>query len=104
MHLQVCGGEEKGRNTHARSLASPCLARPAVAWRGEVRRWARAHDMHVNSLSKSGPKPRRPAAYFCRLFCYESVSNTFDRDRPSQLRDVVTLGRSSLYIRATTME
>jgi hypothetical protein len=23
MHLQVCGGEEKERNTHARSLASP---------------------------------------------------------------------------------
>jgi hypothetical protein len=23
MHLQVCGEEEKGRHTHARSLASP---------------------------------------------------------------------------------
>jgi hypothetical protein len=28
----------------------------------------------------------------------------FDRDRPSRLRDAVTLGESSLYIRATTTE
>jgi hypothetical protein len=57
MHLQVCGGEKKGGNTRA-------LARLVVAGHGE----ARAHDVHVNSPPKSGPKPRRPAASFCRLF------------------------------------
>jgi hypothetical protein len=31
MHLQVCGGEEKGRNTHARSLTSPRWAGRAEA-------------------------------------------------------------------------
>jgi hypothetical protein len=46
MHLQVCGGEEKGRNTRARSLTSPHRARPggvgrgvawpSVAWRGKA--------------------------------------------------------------------
>jgi hypothetical protein len=61
-------------------------------------------DVRVNSPPKSGPKPRMPAASFCCLFCYESVSNTFDRDRPSRLRDAVTLGRSSLYIRAAATE
>jgi hypothetical protein len=65
MHLQVYGGEEKGGNTRARSLAS--LGR-GVAWRGKARRWARAHDVRVNSPSKSGSKPRRSAASFCRLF------------------------------------
>jgi hypothetical protein len=104
MHMQVCGEKEKGGNTHARSLASPHLAMPRLARRGEVRRWVQAHDVRVNSPLKSGPKPRRAAALFCRLFCYESVSNTFDRDRPSRLRDVVTLGRSFLYIRVAATE
>jgi hypothetical protein len=31
MYLQECRGEEKGRNTHVRSLALP-----GVAWRGEA--------------------------------------------------------------------
>jgi hypothetical protein len=59
MHLQVCGGEEKGRNTRTPAgLAGPGL--------GVAR--ARAHDMRMNSPPKSGLKPRRPAASFCRLF------------------------------------
>jgi hypothetical protein len=36
--------------------------------RGEVRRWARAHDVRVNGLSKSGKKPRRSTTSFYRLF------------------------------------
>jgi hypothetical protein len=90
-----CVEERRKGETHARARL-PRLASPGQAWRGEVRRWVQAHDVRVNSPLKSGPKPRRAAAFFCRLFCYESVSNTFDRDRPSRLRDVVTLGRSSL--------
>jgi hypothetical protein len=61
MHLQVCGGDEKGKNTRA-------LARLAGAWRGEAMGWALAHDVRVNSPPKSGPKPSRLAASFCRLF------------------------------------
>jgi hypothetical protein len=38
MHLQVCEGEKKGRNTHARSLASPSQAGLGWAGRGVVRR------------------------------------------------------------------
>jgi hypothetical protein len=52
MYLQVCEGEEKEGNT--RALASPG--------------GARAHDVRVNSPSKSGPKPRKPTVSFCRLF------------------------------------
>jgi hypothetical protein len=37
MHLQVRGGEEKGRNTHVRSLVSPRQAGPGVARRGKAR-------------------------------------------------------------------
>jgi hypothetical protein len=81
MHLQMCGGEEKGRNTRARSLASQGQG---GAWRSEVRRGAWVHDVHVNSPSKSSPKPHRPAS--------------------NQLWDAVTLGRSFLYIRAATTE
>jgi hypothetical protein len=85
VHLQMCEGEEKGGNTCALThLASPRLAGPGGAWRGVV---ARAHDVRVNSPPKSGPKPHRLA---CLI--------RFDRDRPSRLWDVVTLGRSSLYI------
>jgi hypothetical protein len=39
MHLQVCGGEEKGENTHARSLTLPRQAGSeggGVVWHGEV--------------------------------------------------------------------
>jgi hypothetical protein len=39
---------------HTRALAS--------SGRGVARRWARAHDVRMNSPLKSGPKPRRPAA------------------------------------------
>jgi hypothetical protein len=56
MNLQVCGGDEKEKNIHA--LASSDGAR----------RWARAHDVRVNSPPKFGPKPRRPVTSFCRLF------------------------------------
>jgi hypothetical protein len=36
MHLQVCGGEEKGENTCARSLASPHRAGHDEARQGEM--------------------------------------------------------------------
>jgi hypothetical protein len=36
MHLQVCGGEEKGRSICARSFASPGQAGRGGAWRGEA--------------------------------------------------------------------
>jgi hypothetical protein len=71
MHLQVCGGEEKGENTRVRALARlASLSRVGpggVGW-GMARLWARAHDMRVNSPPKSGRKPHRPAASFCHLF------------------------------------
>jgi hypothetical protein len=90
---------ERGKHTRVLAcLASPHRDGPGWARRGVVRRWARAHDVRVNSPPKSGPKPHRPAASFCHLFCNKSVSNMVDRDRPSRLRDAVTLGRSSLYI------
>jgi hypothetical protein len=38
------------------------------AGHGVVRRWARAHDVRVNSPSKSGSKLRRLVASFYRLF------------------------------------
>jgi hypothetical protein len=53
-----------------------------------------AHDVRVNGWSKSGPKPHRSVIFF--HFFYESVSNTCLIERPSQLRDVVTLDGSSL--------
>jgi hypothetical protein len=39
MHLQVCGGEEKGENTHARSLTLPRQAgsEGGGAWCGMAR-------------------------------------------------------------------
>jgi hypothetical protein len=36
MHLKECGGEEKKRNTRARSLTSPGQAGHGVAMRGEA--------------------------------------------------------------------
>jgi hypothetical protein len=50
-----------GEHTHA-------FARLAGAWCDMARRWAQAHNVRVNSLSKSGPKPRRLAISFYRLF------------------------------------
>jgi hypothetical protein len=58
---------ERGKHTHALAR-SPRLIGPGAA---------RAHDVRVNSLLKSDPKPHRPASSFCRLFCYESVPNMF---------------------------
>jgi hypothetical protein len=49
MHLQVCGGEEKGRNTHARSFTSPHRARPDGAWCGVARR----DDGHGHTMCAS---------------------------------------------------
>jgi hypothetical protein len=54
--------EEKGKHTRARS------SRRAGPWRGEARRWARAHDVRVNSPLKSDPKPHRPTSSFYHLF------------------------------------
>jgi hypothetical protein len=62
MHLQECGGDEKGKNTRVSSLASSGRER-----RGEAMGWvrARAHDVRVNSQLKSGPKPRSSTTSFC---------------------------------------
>jgi hypothetical protein len=49
---------EREKHTRARSLPQ---------WSG-AGRWARAHDVHVNSPPKFGPKPHRSAASFCHLF------------------------------------
>jgi hypothetical protein len=58
---------ERGKHTRAFArLASPGRAGAGCgdgAWR-----WARAHDVRVNSPPKSGPKPHRPATFFCHLF------------------------------------
>jgi hypothetical protein len=76
MHLQVCGAEEKGGNTRARSLTSPGQA---GAGRGKARRgdgrgrttctWI-VHRNPAQSLAGLRPP-------FAVYFCYESVSNTF---------------------------
>jgi hypothetical protein len=94
MHLQVYGGEEKRENTRSRSLASP-----RRVGQGGVGRWARAHDVHVNSPPKSGPRP--PLLF---IFATSPGLIRFDRDRPSRLWDVVTLGGPSLYICAAATE
>jgi hypothetical protein len=67
MHLQVCGGEKKGENTHAHVLAR-LTGQGMVGYRGGAMRWTRAHNVRVNSPLKSDPKPRRPTASFCLLF------------------------------------
>jgi hypothetical protein len=51
---------KRNGETHARARS------PRRAGRGVARRWA--HDVRVNSPSKSGPKPRKPATFFYRLF------------------------------------
>jgi hypothetical protein len=87
-----------GKHMHA--LAH--LASLGRAWRGEARqgkarRWARVHNVCMNSLPKSGSKPHRSTTSFCRLFFATSPCLIrFDRDRPNRLWDAVTLGRSSL--------
>jgi hypothetical protein len=87
-----CVKEKRKGEIRTRLLASSHWAGHGVA-----RRWARAHDVHVNSLTKSGPKPRRTMAFFCHLFFAMSPCLIhFNRDKPSLLRDIVTLGGSSL--------
>jgi hypothetical protein len=62
-------GRRRGqREKHTRSLASPCRAGLDVAWRGKAKRWAQAHNMRMNGLLKSDPKPHRFTASFCCLF------------------------------------
>jgi hypothetical protein len=80
MHLQVCRGEEKGKNTR------------------RTGRWARANNVRVNSLPKSGSQARDLLLSF--IFATSLCLIRFDRDRPSRLQDAVSLGGSSLYIRA----
>jgi hypothetical protein len=95
-----CRGERRNGKTHTHALAHR-----ASPGHGVARRWVQTHDMRVNSPPKSGPKPRRPTNSFCRLFfAMSSYLIYFDRDRSSQLRDAVTLGRSSLYIRAAAIK
>jgi hypothetical protein len=78
----VCVGDEKEKNA--------CSPR-------RVGRWARAHDVCVNSLSKSGPKPRKSTVFFLTfIFATNSCLIRFDRERHNWLWDVVTLNRSSL--------
>jgi hypothetical protein len=79
-----------------RSLASPRWAGPGQVWHAEVRRSVRAHNVRVNSPQKSGPKPHRFAASFCRLFLLRLCLICFDRDRPNRLHDAITLDISSL--------
>jgi hypothetical protein len=55
----VWGRREMGK--HTRALARLATLGRARAWRGEVR-------CGRDSLPKSGPKPRRPAASFYHLF------------------------------------
>jgi hypothetical protein len=52
--------------------------------------------VHVNSPPKSGPKPHRSAASFCHLFLLRVCVYYVLMERPSRLRDVITLGGSFL--------
>jgi hypothetical protein len=75
MHLQVCGGEEKGGNTCVRSLASPHLAGPGRAGRGLARRGdGRGRTMCMSivhqNLAQSLVGPHSPfAVYFAMSPC-----------------------------------
>jgi hypothetical protein len=53
------------REEHTRALAR--LASPGRVEHGVVRRWARAYDVRVNSLPKSGLKPCMPTTSFYHL-------------------------------------
>jgi hypothetical protein len=85
MHLQVYRGEEKGENARTRTLAR--LSSSGRAGHGVAWRWAWAHDLLLLFIFAMSP---------CII--------RFDIDRPSRLRDAVTLGGSSLYIRASATE
>jgi hypothetical protein len=82
------------REKHMRVLARLAGPGRSGAGRGVARQWAKirpkASQVHDLLL------PFIFAMSLC-LIC-------FDRDRPSWLRDAVTLGRSFLYIRATVTE
>jgi hypothetical protein len=76
MHLQVCGVEEKERNIRARLLTS--------------RGGARCDD---------GPKASQIHGFlYPFIFATSLCLIHFDRDRPSRLRNAVTLGRSPLGV------
>jgi hypothetical protein len=77
MYLQVYRGEEKERNTCTHSLASSGVARGMV------------HRNPVQNLIGL-------QLDFVVYFCYEFISNTCLTERPSRLRDDVTLGGYSL--------
>jgi hypothetical protein len=85
MRLQVCEGEEKEENTHARLLASS-----GRAGRGIAEIWPKASQARDLILPF--------------IFTTSSCLIRFDRDISSQLWDAVTLGGSSLYIRAAVTE
>jgi hypothetical protein len=57
---------ERGKHTRARSPRRAGVGHGVAC--GMARRWAQVHDVCMNSPPKSGPKPHRPAASFCRLF------------------------------------
>jgi hypothetical protein len=71
-----CVEERRKGETHVRAR-SPRLTGPGragwggawrgLAWHGEARQWAWAHNVRMNSPSKFDPKPRRPATAFCHL-------------------------------------
>jgi hypothetical protein len=83
----MCEGEKKGKNTYARS---------------EARRWV--HDVRVNSSLKSDSASQTRDLLLPFIFAMGPCLIRFDRDRHSRLRDDVTLGGSSIYIRAAATE
>jgi hypothetical protein len=95
MHLQVCGEEEKWRNTSACLLASPGGAGQGGAWRGEAMGMD-ARCVH-EYFTKIWPKASQVYSFLLPLiFATSPCLIRFDRDRPSRLRDFATLGGSSL--------
>jgi hypothetical protein len=70
MYLQVCGEEEKGENTRARSLASPLQAGRGVAWRGDGRVRTTCACIVCRNPAQSLADPRPPfAVYFATSPC-----------------------------------
>jgi hypothetical protein len=59
-------------------------------------RWAKVHDVRMNGLLKSGLKTKGLRVPFAVYFATSPCLICFDRDRPSRLRDAVTVGKSSL--------
>jgi hypothetical protein len=85
MHMQKCGGEEKGRNTY---MLSPRLTSLGRARLGDGRKCTTCARMIHRNPCQSLIDPQ---LYFIVYFCYESVSNsrrvfpinTCDRHRTS---------------------